>query len=128
MISVNARHSAFSLVELIIFIIILGLAGIIVMPAMRVMSSSANQQNNLQAMQLARGRMELILQEKNHNGFSGLTDPCSSGPALLCTAPTGFTINTTISANWNSDTDFKEITVTVTGDGDATLKTVVSNT
>jgi prepilin-type N-terminal cleavage/methylation domain-containing protein len=120
----------FTLIELIIFVIVIGLAGVILIPSTTNFSGAARGNTNLRALQLARGRMELILASKHINGFSSFTDPCTTGsPPSACTLPSGFSIATpTIASSWNANSDYKLITVAVSGSGAATLTAIVSNT
>jgi hypothetical protein len=69
--------------------------------------------------------MDLILGQRAINGFSSFSDPCP-GPSI-CTAPSGFTVSSSIANNWNGDTAYKVITVTVSGNGNASLQALVAN-
>lgn len=119
--------TGFSLIELVIFIVIIGLvvAGIMV-PLNVANEKSPTDFYVSQATQLARERMELILGQRHFQGFTNFIDPCTSGsPPADCTF-TGYTISSSIVATTiRSDTDYKLVTVTVTGLSNATLTYLV---
>ena len=122
-----ATQGGFTLIELIIFTVI---AGVLVVGLASVFSASmrgvAEPGQLTQATQIAQERMELILGQRRAVGFAAFTDPCPGSP--LCTpVPTGFTVNANIAPNWNGDTNYRVITVTVTGPSNATLTALTSN-
>jgi MSHA pilin protein MshD len=121
------RDTGFTLIELIIFIVI---AGVLAVGLASVFSGTmrgvAEPGQLTQATQIAQERMELILGRRRAVGFATFTDPCPASP--LCTpAPAGYTVAAAIATNWLGDTNYRVITVTVTGPTNATLTTLVSN-
>lgn len=88
-----------SLVEVIVFIVITGIvvAGLISGMAAAVRSAPVPRVMH-QGLQLAQGRMELILAQKNRLGFSGFTgatfDPCAppAGAQEACLAPAAYAV------------------------------------
>lgn len=107
---------AFTLIELIVFIMISGLImKVITMGATTSLANTPNIHNLWVAQQTARECMEWFLSQRQLNGYSVIT--CPSTPTVSnCTAPTGFTVtNSVVCTTWNSDTTYKTITVTVGG-------------
>lgn len=134
MIKCKKNSAGFTLIELVIFIVIIGIA----VSGIFLAFSTALQQTPLvnpqtTANELASARMEIIIGQRRMNGFTTLTDPCVSSPPAVCTVPagiTGFTITSTISAyTVGSDSNYKIIDVLVTGPQNArtNLKTVVAS-
>jgi len=123
----------FSLIELIIVIVCLGLLLTGVTRSMITANeSSATSTQQFTAIDLAEKRLELILQQKTRLGFSNFTvsnfDPCQLvSPPAFCTPPTGYVVAATLQDQTIAgDTRYKIITVTISGKGDTTLKSLVS--
>jgi prepilin-type N-terminal cleavage/methylation domain-containing protein len=118
------RCRGVTLVELVVAIVVLGIvvAGLATGFATVTRSSPLSKEMH-QALQLAQGRMELILYQKQRLGFAGFTaatfDPCPLGGAqAACQTPTGFTVTASPPAaiTINGDaTNFMSVTITVTG-------------
>ncbi len=123
------RQSGHTLIELVIFIVIIGFMPVGVLMAFDVaMHSAPNIQFATRAIELAQERMDFVIGQRDIVGFSGFNDPCENGSlSPLCTDPSGYTINSSIANNWGGDSDFKVITVTVTGLGNASLTALVAN-
>lgn len=126
----TGKSSGFTLIEMIVFIVIIGIAATAILTSFQaVLQKSPTGNHQTTAVGLAQERMDLILAQRQLIGFSGFIDPCNSGsPPAICTAPTGYTINSNISAlTISGDSNYKTITVTVSGSGDAVLKTLVGS-
>jgi len=123
------KHQGFSLIELIIFIVIIGIVGVALLRIFgTILQSSPSANYQTTAIALAQERMELILAKRRQSGFTSLTDPCSGSSASICINPTGYNVSANISnTTINSDNNYKTITVTVTGNGNATLTTIVGS-
>lgn len=122
-------EKGFSLIELIIFMVIVGIGatGIIAVYQFSLSNTSKIEYNN-QAIALAQERMAIILGFKKILGFSSFYDPCEAGsPPAICGSKAGYTVSSTITSNWFSNSNFKRITVTVSGLGNATMTTMVAN-
>ena len=131
-----AAMAGYSLIELIVFIVVLGILGAALFTGFSTaLMTSASSQPGLDATQLAQQRMELILAQKRRLGFAGFVsttfDPCTSAPPstqpVCISIPAGYTVSSTLTANWNGNANYKVITVTVTGKDQASLVALVAN-
>ncbi|KPJ67227.1 MAG: hypothetical protein AMJ43_04975 [Coxiella sp. DG_40] len=122
------RKQGFSLIELIIFIILLGIGIGVLVPLVITLRYVHRIDKYTEALELTQQRMELILAQKNVNGFTDFTDPCSgSSPPTICSVPSNYTVTATITNDWLGDPNYKIITVTTDGDAYALLNTLVAN-
>jgi len=122
------KTQGFSLIELIIFIVLLATGIGVLVPLITTTRYVHNIDQQTEAIQLAQQRMELILVQKHIKGFSSFTDPCNGGtPPPACTPPSGYTVTANIANNWGGDTNYKVVTVNVSGIATASLETLVSN-
>ena len=122
----------FSLIELVIFIVIIGIA----VSSVFLSLSTALQKTSLvnpqtTAIELASARMDIILGQRRINGFQSFYDLCSINPPVCTVAPgiAGYTISSTISKyTVGNDSNYKIIDVLVTGpqNSRANLKTMVA--
>jgi MSHA pilin protein MshD len=116
------RQLGVTLIELVAFIVIVGVvvAGLMAGFSSTV-RSAATPQEMTQGLQLAQGRLELIFARKQVLGFAGFTgatfDPCAppAGAQQACLAPAGYTVTTSLATDWGGDTNYKVVTVQVTG-------------
>ncbi|MDX2165304.1 MAG: prepilin-type N-terminal cleavage/methylation domain-containing protein [Gammaproteobacteria bacterium] len=115
--------AGFTLIELILFIVIIGIAAIAVLLSFQtLLTKSPNTNRQTTAIILAQSRMDVIMGQYYQNGFASFSDICSGGsPAAVCQTQTGYTITSSIINNGAS----KTITVTVSGLGDAIITTQV---
>jgi len=125
-----------SLIELIIFIIIIAIVTTGVLTGFnRMLTASTTARQINQGAYLAQQRMELILPQRQQLGFSGFTaatfDPCTALPAstqpVCTTIPAGYSVTATLADNWLGNTGFKVITVSVSGTGSAQLQALVAD-
>jgi Tfp pilus assembly protein PilE len=128
----RANQSGVTLVELVAFIVIVALLATGLIAAFTSAMKGTPKSNEIaQALQLAQERMELILAYKKSKGFTALVDPCTlaTPPAQCTNIPSGFSVTTpaTIVNNWNGSTEYKTITVNVTGLQDIALTAVVAS-
>lgn len=130
------RSSGYTLIELIIFMVIVTILGTTVFVGFNMALSRENTVvANVRAMFMAQQRMDMIWGQRLQNGFSLFVDPCISlfaSPATdnICSKNAfafGYTVSSTITSNWNGDPDLTSIVVTVTGPGSATLSSIVGN-
>ena len=121
-----SRLRGFTLVELVVFIVILGFAGYALFRSFgSVLPRSPTAAQLTQAMQLAQERMELILGQRDVQGYNNLVDldPCNRGGPLpnVCTVSFGYIVSSTGTASgapvaWPPNpatASYKLVTVTV---------------
>jgi len=128
------RQQGFSLVELIIFILVISILSTALLSVFSTaLRGPAQVSSSIQAMRLAVERMELILPQRQVLGFTAFNspgaDPCEAGSTqLACTSiPAGFTVTSDIAADWAGDTNYKVVTVTVSGAASSTLTALVAD-
>jgi len=114
------RRSGFTLVELVVFIVIVGVAAFALLRSFgSVLPRSPTPAQLTQASHIAQERIELILGRYVAAGFTAVNDPCVGGtPPGICTTA-GYTVvvaGITAPVQWNTTliTDYKLVTVTVT--------------
>jgi len=90
-----SRLRGFTLVELVVFIVILGFAAYALFRSFgSVLPRSPTAAQLTQAMQLAQERMELILGQRDVRGYNNLVDldPCNVGAPTVCTTTFGYAV------------------------------------
>lgn len=126
------KQQGFNLIELVIFIVVIGIAAIGIMMSFRAaLETNPDIVQGDMAVNLTQGRLQIILGQYKINGFSSFSDICSSGSLALCSVPAGFTVASSIADNWNGNNRFKVITVTTTetstGDTLSSASALVAN-
>ena len=122
------NQTGFTLIELILFIVITGLIASTLLLALITASKSTPiiQQQSIAAV-TAQKCMEWFIGQRRLNNYSSVTCPSSTTPSF-CSAPSGYSISTDISCTTvNSDTNYKTITITVSGKGDTSLSTLIAD-
>lgn len=128
--------AGYSLIELVIFIVVIGILGVGLMSAFSGALLGATEPERItRATVLAQERMELILGRREAAGFAAFTaftfDPCTASPpstAPACTnLPAGYTITSNLATDWNGDTGYKVVTVSVAGAGTAQLSVLTGD-
>lgn len=124
-------RQGFSLIEMTIFIVIMGILTLAILASINISSQRAPElTRTTYAAFLAQRRMEVLLMYKRSVGFTAYTtDPCTAAvyPAAICTV-SGYTVTSVITNNWTGNANLKKIDVTVVGtDINFTLSTVMSN-
>lgn len=112
------RSRGFSLIEAIVFIVVVGLMAAALAVSFAGPLRSSPRAGELDRLaELTQQRMELILAQRRAAGFAGFTDPCNPGPGpAACTAPTGYTVTASIATGWGGDpASYKVVTVSATG-------------
>ncbi len=126
----------FSLLELLVFIVVVGLMGVALFGAFSgALLGAGERERSMRATHLAQERLELILAQKQAVGFSAFTaasyDPCTSAPPAThasCSAiPAGYVVSAALAGDWGGDVNYKVITVTVSGLGSAQLQALVAD-
>jgi Tfp pilus assembly protein PilE len=140
----NKRHSinnykrsailhdqGFSIIELIIFIVIMGIVGISVLASFNaVLKGTSVPRQQTVAWQVASRCIEWYLEQRYVNSFTtaALTCPSTTVPTF-CTVPSGYSISTSVSCTQlygETGANYKTITVSVTGLGSASLSLLVA--
>lgn len=112
------RSRGFSLIEAIVFIIVVGMMAAALAVSFAAPLRSSPRAGELDAMaELAQQRMELILAQRRAAGFAAFADPCVPGPGpAACTAPAAYTVTSSVATGWGGDpASYKVITVSVVG-------------
>lgn len=127
------RVRGFSLIELVVFIVVVGIAATGIMLAFVEALSGAGAAPALtRGSQIGQQRIELIIANKRLDGFPG-SDPCAGNGLVACNVPAGFTVTSEI-IEWGGvdpcdDTmTHCQITVTVDAPGGAvfTLNSLIT--
>jgi len=122
----KSQRSGFTLIELIVFIVVIGIVSAAIFVPLQVTAvKTPEATRQMIATELAQQRMELILGRRYLQGYSvSVLDPCALGsPPTACTPPSGYNVNVNI-VNISLG---KSITVTVSGLGNATLVANIGN-
>ncbi|WP_133129849.1 prepilin-type N-terminal cleavage/methylation domain-containing protein [Legionella yabuuchiae] len=119
-------NSGFTLIEIILYIVVLSIVGSGLLIAFNAaLVTGENPGKTLAASQLAKARMNIILQQRLVNGFNNISDPCATDPAPGACAPlaTFATNNNLIVASSipPATGGVRTATVTVSGAGNATV-------
>ena len=124
------KQAGFTLIELIIFIIFIG----IIMPSMMSMlyiilkNTNAIQQEN-PAIESVNQCLESYLNKRYNLGYSSITCPSTTVPTF-CSVPSGYTLSvavTCLTKYSEVSSNYKQITVTVGGLGTATNTLIIAN-
>lgn len=120
----------FTLVELVIFIIVMSILSAGILTAMNEgLGEAPDLTQDTQAVFVAQQRMEAIIAYKRSVGYNNLQDPCTASvyPAALCTV-SGFTVTSTLTPSYSGNANLTSVEVTVTGSSaNYTLNTVLGN-
>ena len=121
-------QNGFTLIEILVFIVVSGLLmSTILIGAIFSLKNSPTIHQQWIAIQTARQCMEWFLTQKRFNGYASLSCP-STPSGILCTAPSEYSIQTNISCTaWNSDPNYKTISITVSGLANASLSAQIGD-
>lgn len=121
------RYRGFTLIELVIFIVItVILASTILLAFSSVLKAIPNVIQQSIANQTAQQCMEYFIEQRRVQGFSNV----ATGTTVpsFCTTPSGYTLSVNVATTTiNTDSSYKTITVTVGGNGDAVLTTMIAD-
>lgn len=123
------KITGFTLIELLVFIIVSGIVtSLLIACYLTLLKDSPSTNRQIEASQAARKCMDWYLGQRFINGSSSLT--CNSPTPQFCTnnIPTGYIItgNVNCSTYYGNSTNYKTITVAVTGPGNASLSTIIT--
>lgn len=120
----HLRQRGLTLMEMVLFIVVLGVAGVALLTALSApLTGAGTQTQAVTAAQVAQARMELVLGQKRKAGFpdNGLCDPDPDPcPGLgACDTPAGWSVSTACEA-WseNGDTSSYQVLVVTATDPD----------
>jgi prepilin-type N-terminal cleavage/methylation domain-containing protein len=140
-----ARTRGFTLVEMVVFIVIFGIAAYALFRSFSsLLPRSPSAAQLTQATQLAQERMELILGQRDVRSYNNTVDldPCNVGTPTVCTSTFGYAVSSAGTApapaappagptawNGNPTTSYKIVSVTVRLGGTtlATQSAVLAN-
>jgi len=124
---IQIKQQGFTLIELVLFIIVSSLLATTILVALVTATQKIPTiHQDVVATQTAKRCMEWFLGQNTLQGYSNLTCPNTTTPSF-CTTPSGYSISTNISCTTiNSDTNYKTISVTVSGLGDASFSTLIA--
>lgn len=99
----SAKSAGLTLIEMILFIVVLGIGGAVILTTLSApLTGAGTQTTSVTATQIAQARMELIVGQKRRKEFPG-EDPCDgTGLAEACTTPEGWTVDSAMEA-WDED-------------------------
>jgi len=123
-----SRQQGFTLVEILVFLVVSGLLmTTILLAAENALRKAPSIHQQWTALQTARGCMEWLLEQRRLNGYS--VYGCPSTPSIsACPVPSGYSVSASVSCTtWSSDSAYKTITVSVTGNAGTTLSTQVGD-
>ena len=126
----------FSIIELIVFIVIIGIIGTVILIPLNTMlrDSEINDQATV-GMMLANSQMDWRMGQRyqlGKNAFAIFANGASTCTQQICTLypiPSGYTITTNIATGYSTSTNYKTVTVQAVGttksQGAATLKLLI---
>ena len=121
----------FTLVELIVFIVVMGfILATVLLPLSTMLQHSNQQQNATVGVELAQGRMDVLVADKINDGFAAIpigANPCTSPVCTTLPLPPGVTITTNVTSGYEGSTNYKVATVTVNGDAANEITLLLAN-
>jgi type II secretory pathway pseudopilin PulG len=120
--------SGFTLIELVIFVVITSIiASTIFIAEKTSLIGSPSATKQIAANMLAQQCMEKLLGSRRLKGYNTLSCP-SSPSGTLCSTSGGYTVTANVTCTTlNGNSNFKTITVTVSGNATAKLQTLIAN-
>lgn len=127
-ISFQKQLRGFTLIEILMFIVITGLlVNTILYAFTQLTRKTPNLFYQAVALQTARQCVDWLVGQRQVNGYSSISCPSSTTPSF-CTTPSGYSLAINISCTTiNGDNNYKTITATVSGNGSASLSTLLAN-
>lgn len=121
-------NKGFTFIELLIFIILTGLlANTILYALLQLTKKTPNLIYQTIALQTARQCIDWFIGQRQLNGFNSITCPSTTVPNF-CTSPSNYSLAINVSCTTlNSDSNYKTVTATVTGNGYASLSALLAS-
>ncbi len=125
------KQVGFTLIEVLLLIIVSSILAMTILLSLQTATKNMpNQLYNMTATQTAKLCLEWFVGQRRlqwGNGYLSVTCPSTAVP-FTCVAPSGYTLSVDIACTTiNSDANYKTITITVTGSGNATLSALIAN-
>jgi Tfp pilus assembly protein PilE len=126
--SKRSLPDGFTLIEILVFIVVTSLVmSTILLSTTTALRSAPTTHQQWIAEETAQRCMEYFLNQRRILGYASLTCPSTPSPSA-CAAPSGFSVSTSISCTtWNTDANYKTITVSVSGLASVTLSTQIGS-
>lgn len=125
------KQNGFSLIELLVFIVVLGIVAVGLMSGMnQVLKTASTPEKIIQANFLANARLELVMMKRALSGYATLSDPCAvATPPAICSPLTSYASSNgfSVSPISISGDNPKIISITVDGAASVTTQTRVFN-
>lgn len=127
MIIYSRNATGFTLIELVIFIVISAfLIAAVLLAGNTTLLKAPAISNQIAANMLAQQCMEWLLGNRRLNGYNIYSCP-STPTGTLCNSPAGYTVTpSVVCTTLGADSNFKTLTVVITGNGYATLQTLIA--
>ena len=132
--SKNTTDQGFTLIEILMFIVIMGIAGVSVLVSMNtILKGTVISKQQMIAAQTATRCMEWYLKQRYTQGFNTATLNVGTNVPGFCTPPTGYNLDVSVenmsmpNGDGSFDDNYKVINVNVTGLGEASLKMSLAN-
>lgn len=124
----NKSDHGFTLIEILVFIVVSSLLmTTILLSSFNGLRRAPTVHHQWVALQTARSCTEWFLNQRRLLGYATISCPSTSVPAA-CTAPAGYTVGVSVQCStWNTDSNYKTITVNVTGLASASLSTAIGS-
>ncbi|MBU0455319.1 MAG: prepilin-type N-terminal cleavage/methylation domain-containing protein [Pseudomonadota bacterium] len=121
------KTRGFTLVELIIFIVIMGIIGVTILFAVKtVLQGGPTVNHQMVATRTAERCVEWYLGQRRMKTYTGIA--LGSSVPSFCVAPSGYSISTNVaSTTYYGDSNYKTVTVTVSGAGSATFRLLLAD-
>jgi type II secretory pathway pseudopilin PulG len=122
------NDTGFTLIEILILLVVLGILGsTMVLTLMNTVQKTPLMLTDAVALQTARQCMEWFTGQRQLNGYTSFSCPSSAVPSF-CTSPSGYTLSVSLTCTTISgDANYQTLTVTVSGNGNATLSTLFAS-
>lgn len=125
------KLKGFTLIEILLTLIITGiLASTILLATQTALQNTPGLLKENIASQTAKQCIEWYIGQRRlqwGDGYTSISCPSTSVPGF-CTAPSGYTISVNVACTTiSSDANYKTITVTVGGAGNASLSTMIAD-
>ena len=123
------RVRGFTLVETTLMLAVLGIIVVSIIKVSNAVAQKTQLSSQLSvAAEIAQSRIEMIVNRKFTASYASVADVCPDATSI-CTLPSGYSVSQAAITNWQNQSDYKQIAVTVTGPNgvQVTYSTMVAN-